>query len=281
MRYMGGLRRVMPWTYATFLVGSLSLSGIFPFSGFWSKDEILSLAWGQGELVSQTVFWLALLAVFMTAFYMFRAIFMTFEGGFRGGADADPETESGTVHLAESPMVMVGPLVLLAGASVLAGFLANPITDLGIVPIHWLTEFLGPGPAHDEVEGFNIVLAAVSSLVAVAGIGLAFLMYFSKRVSPERLGERLKPAYLLLSRKYYFDEAYETVLVTRSFYAGVARGLDWFDKSVVDRVANLAGWLGANTGSALRQVQTGQLQGYGAAISVGIVFIVGLYLFFL
>ena len=85
----------------------------------------------------------------------------------------------------------------------------------------------------------------------------------------------------MLSRKYYFDEAYETVLVTRSLYGGVARGLDWFDKSVVDRVANLAGWFGANTGSALRQVQTGQLQGYGAAISVGIVLIIGLYLFFL
>ena len=281
MRYMGGLRRVMHWTYATFLIGSLSLAGIFPLAGFWSKEEILTLARGQGELVSQTVFWLALLAVFMTAFYMFRALFMIFEGKFRGGADTDPETESGGVHLAESPVVMVAPLVLLAVASVVAGFLANPTTSLGVVPIHWITEFLGHGPAHEEVEGFNIVLAAVSSLVAVAGIGLAFLMYFSKRVSPERLGERLKPAYLLLSRKYYFDEAYETVLVGRSLYAGLAWGLDWFDKSVVDRVANLAGWLGANTGGALRQLQTGQLQGYGAAISVGIVFIIGLYIFFL
>ena len=281
MRYMGGLRRVMPWTYATFLIGSLSLAGIFPLAGFWSKDEILTLAWGQGELVSQTVFWLALLAVFMTAFYMFRALFMTFEGKFRGGADTDPETESEGVHLGESPVVMVAPLVLLAVASVVAGFLANPTTSLGVVPIHWITEFLGHGPAHEEVDGFNIVLAAVSSLVAVAGIGLAFLMYYSKRVSPERLGERLKPAYLLLSRKYYFDEAYETVLVGRSLYAGLARGLDWFDKSVVDRVANLAGWLGANAGGALRQLQTGQLQGYGAAISVGIVFIIGLYIFFL
>ena len=254
MRYMGGLRRVMHWTYATFLIGSLSLAGIFPLAGFWSKEEILTLARGQGELVSQTVFWLALLAVFMTAFYMFRALFMIFEGKFRGGADTDPETESGGVHLAESPVVMVAPLVLLAVASVVAGFLANPTTSLGVVPIHWITEFLGHGPAHEEVEGFNIVLAAVSSLVAVAGIGLAFLMYFSKRVSPERLGERLKPAYLLLSRKYYFDEAYETVLVGRSLYAGLAWGLDWFDKSVVDRVANLAGWLGANTGRRVAAV---------------------------
>ena len=281
MRYMGGLRRVMPWTYATFLIGSLSLAGIFPLAGFWSKDEILSLAWGQGELVSGTVFWLAIIAVFMTAFYMFRAIFMTFEGEFRGGSDADPETESGAVHLAESPATMVVPLVLLAGASVLAGFLANPITDLGIVPIHWLTDFLGHGPAHDSVEEFNVVLAAVSSVVAVAGIGLAFLMYFSKRVSPERFTQPLRPVYQLLSRKYYFDEAYETHLVTRWFYAGVARGLDWFDKSVVDRTAAAAGWLGANTGGALRQVQNGQLQSYGAAISVGIVFIIGLYIFFL
>ena len=90
MRYMGGLRKVMPWTYVTFLIGGLSLAGIFPLAGFWSKDEILAHAFGNSEPISQLVFWLALITVFMTAFYMFRVLFMTFEGEYKGGADADP-----------------------------------------------------------------------------------------------------------------------------------------------------------------------------------------------
>ena len=93
MRYMGGLRLSMPWTYATFLVGALSLAGIFPLAGFWSKDEILLGAFHSSSAVGQLVFWLALAAVFMTAFYMFRALFMTFGGEFRGGSDADPNAD--------------------------------------------------------------------------------------------------------------------------------------------------------------------------------------------
>ena len=93
MRYMGGLRKVMPWTYATFMIGSLSLAGVFPLAGFWSKDAILGHAWSGGGGVSQLVFWLALATVFMTALYMFRALFMTFEGDFRGGGEAEPEGE--------------------------------------------------------------------------------------------------------------------------------------------------------------------------------------------
>ena len=90
MRYMGGLRKSMPWTYSTFLIGALSLSGIFPLAGFWSKDEILTHAWSSSMNISTIVYIFALLAVFMTAFYMFRVIFMTFEGDFKGGAQSDP-----------------------------------------------------------------------------------------------------------------------------------------------------------------------------------------------
>ena len=278
MRYMGGLRKVMPWTYATFLIASLSLAGIFPLAGFWSKDEILAHAWGHGGTVSQLVFWMGLVTVFMTAFYTFRVLFMTFEGEFKGGGDADPEVagDGGGVHLVESPLVMVGPLVFLGVAAVLAGFLVNPTTDLGLIPIHWLTDFLGHG-----AESFNKWVAAGSSVVAAGGIYLAYQVYYSKRLSLDELAARLEPAHTLLSRKYYLDEAYEGYMVTRYFYSGLARGLDWFDKSVIDRLANTLGWLGANVGGALRQLQTGQLQGYGMAISVGILFILGLYLFFL
>jgi len=282
MRFMGGLRKVMPWTYVTFLVGALSLAGIFPLAGFWSKDEILTHAWNNKGIVSQTVFWLAITAVFMTSIYIFRALFMTFEGEFKGGAEAEPGggAHGEQVHLAESPAVMVGPLIVLGVASILAGFLVNPITDLRLIPAHWLTNFLGSGTVPVETEGFHIALAAASSAVAAVGIVLAYLVY-SGRLSFGPVARILAPAHTLLSRKYYFDEAYEGFLVSRFFYGGVARGLDWIDRSVIDRIAGVIGWLGANFGGALRQVQTGQLQGYGAAISVGIILIIGVYIFFL
>ena len=276
MRYMGGLRKVMPWTYATFLIAGLSLAGIFPLAGFWSKDEILAHAAGGGA-VGQLVFWLAILAVFMTAFYIFRALFMTFEGDFRGGAKADPEPtpDGAEVHLAESPRVMVGPLVVLGVASVAAGFIVNPTIDLGIISPHWLTHFLGV-----DAESFNWSVAIFSTLLSLAGIALAYLMYVSRHVSTERLGQTLRPAYVLLSRKYYFDEAYERFLVGSAFYDGVARFLDWLDKSVVDGVVRLVDRLGGNVGRAVAQLQTGQLQGYGVAISIGVLAIFGIYVLF-
>ncbi len=283
MRYMGGLRKVMPWTYATFVIGGLSLAGIFPLAGFWSKDEILSHAFLNGDVIGQIVFWLALVAVFMTSFYIFRAIFMTFEGEFKGGIESDPDTEAhgAVVHLAESPSVMIGPLVVLAVAAVIAGFFVNPLTDLGMVPIHWLTEFLNDGPVHVEAEAFNIGIATGSSLVALAGILVAYDMYGKRKLSAGNMARRFSAAYTVLYRKYYFDEATEGLLVSRVFYRGLSRGLDWADKSVVDKAVNWIGLIGINVGGALRQVQTGQLQGYGMAISVGVLFIVGIYLFFL
>ena len=281
MRYMGGLRKVMPWTYITFLAGSLSLAGIFPLAGFWSKDEILGHAIGKGDPVSFVVFLLALIAVFMTAFYMFRALFMTFEGDFRGGSDADHEAQAhGPVHLAESPAVMVIPLVILGIPAVVAGFLANSVVDIGIVPTHWLTHFLDQNPAvHVGVEAFNIPLAVISNALAMAGIITAYAMYKAKVISPEAVGAAFKPLYVLFYRKYFMDELYEDIIVRGFFYGGIARVLDWFDRNVVDNLARASGWLGANSGGAIRQLQTGQMQSYGMAISVGILIIFGIFLF--
>ena len=274
MRYMGGLRKVMPWTYVTFLIGGLSLAGIFPLAGFWSKDEILAHALG-GDAVAQLVFWLALIAVFMTAFYMFRMLFLTFEGEFRGGAEAEPEPVAhGEVHLAESPALILGPLVVLAAASVLAGFFVNPPFDLGVVSVHAMTHFL-----HGEAESFNYLVALVSTFVALGGIGLAYLMYWSRQVSAERLGERLQPIYVLLSRKYYFDEAYEAVLTNRLFYGALARYLDWADKAIIDGVVRVIDRIGRNAGRAIAQAQTGQLQGYAMVVSAGVLAMLGVYLF--
>ena len=281
MRYMGGLRKAMPWTYATFLIGALSLAGIFPLAGFWSKDEILAHAWGHGGAVSLTVFWLAIVAVFMTAFYVFRALFMTFEGSYKGGATADPDVEAhGSTEPHESPAVMVVPLAVLGVAAVIAGFLANPTTSLGIVPIHWLSQLLTLGPVNEEAPTFNVPLAAISSVVALAGIVLAYAMYVARRISPEQVGERVKPAYVLLSRKYYFDEAYEGYLTVRFVYRWLAWALDWADKALIDGMVRLIDRIGRNVGRAMAQLQTGQLQGYGVAISAGIIVLLGVYLFF-
>ena len=228
MRYMGGLRRYMPWTYFTFLIGSLALAGIFPTAGFWSKDEILASAFHERSAVGVIVYALGLIAAFMTAFYMFRALFMTFSGEFRGGAETEAsETEDaeelhlGHVSLHESPWVMVAPMAVLAVLAVVAGFIFNPLTDLGIVPIHWFTHFMGEGFIAVEIPAFDIVLAAVSSVVAVAGIFVAYMMYYRQTWSAEAVGRRFSPVYTLLSSKYYFDELYEDLLVRRFFYGGV------------------------------------------------------------
>ncbi|MBM3944916.1 MAG: NADH-quinone oxidoreductase subunit L, partial [SAR202 cluster bacterium] len=287
MRYMGGLRKVMPWTYATFLVGSLALAGIFPLAGFWSKDEILAHAWDNGDAVSRTVFWFGLIAAFLTAFYMFRALFMTFEGDFKGGASKDPKADSHghsdtSGHPQESPRAMVGPLALLGLAAIAVGFLSNPLTNLGVIPIHWMSEFLSEGPVHHETPEFNIGVALISSVLALAGIVLAYAMYGVRKpaIAPAAMGRWFKPVYTLLSRKYYFDELYEGVLVKRVFYRGIAQGLDWADKAIVDGVVRGVDRVGRNIGRLFGQIQSGQLQGYGLGISVGVLLIFGIYLIF-
>ncbi|MDE2718790.1 MAG: NADH-quinone oxidoreductase subunit L, partial [Chloroflexota bacterium] len=278
MRYMGGLRGHMRWTYITFLIGSLSLAGIFPLAGFWSKDEILTFAIGQDGAVSLVVFLLAVVAVFMTAFYMFRALFMVFEGEYKGGADADPEAESHgpSDHPHESPYSMIGPMAILAVLAVVAGLLASPIVDLGPIPKHWLVhDFL-----HSDGADFNILIAAGSTVLALAGITLAYLMYQSHQISAEQVGSWFRPLYVLFSRKYYVDELYEGVVTVRLFYRIVARALDWFDRSIVDGAVRLVDQFGRNVGRGIAQAQTGQVQGYGMAVSVGVLAILGAYLLF-
>ena len=274
MRYMGGLRRHMKWTYFTFVIGALSLAGIFPLAGFWSKDEILLDAWHGGDAVSQVVFWLAFATVFLTAFYMFRVIYMTFHGKFRGGIEKeDPANAGHGVHLAESPWVMVVPLAILAVASVGAGYLFNPLNDLGNIPAHWFVEFLG-----GHVKDFDLVIAGASTAVALLGIGLATLMYQTGTISPQSVGRIFSPVRNLLFRKYYMDELYEGVLVFRLFYQGGVRFLDWFDREVVDRIVDYIGLVSRNAGRAVAPVQNGQVQAYGIVVSLGMLLILGAYL---
>ena len=289
MRYMGGLRRVMPWTYVTFLIGSLSLAGLPPLAGFWSKDQILLSAWTEGGVVEQAAFWMALVGVFMTAFYIIRVLVMTFHGSYRGGAEAErreagsgsalPSPQQGTEaistqgHLAESPWVMVLPMVVLAVAALIAGYVANPVSELATIPKHWLVEFLA-----GHTPDFSIPIAVGSTVVVVTGIVLAVLMYQTGTISAEAVGRWFRSLRQLLLRKYYMDELYEGFVVNRLFYRGVVRFADWVDRDVVDKAVDGIGWWSRNIGRSIARVQTGQVQGYGVVISVGILMILAAYL---
>ncbi|MFC1918459.1 NADH-quinone oxidoreductase subunit L [Chloroflexota bacterium] len=263
MRLMGGLRKIMPWTYTTFVIGSLSLAGIWPLAGFWSKDEILAIS-----LETQPIlFALALITVFMTAFYMFRAVFMTFGGEYRGGS---PEAHG---HPHESPPVMVAPMVVLATLAVISGF--------------WnagggFSTFMGEHHAHAPGL-FGILtqgLPWISLIMAGLGILLAYAMYSTKRVSAERIGSIFKPFYTLFLRKYWLDELYENIIVKVSLIGGIFAGLEKIDTYGVDGIVNGVANGAAAGGRAIRRVQTGQLQFYGLVVGIGILaIIIVMYIF--
>ena len=290
MRYMGGLRLHLPWTYVLVVLAALSLAGIFPLAGFWSKDEILQGAWRGSGPVASVTFWLLLAAVFLTAFYAFRMVYMTFHGRFRGGADAEMQEQQGTAsahdqgdehraHLAESPVVMVLPMVLLGVASVVSGYLANPQSELLGIPAHWFSSFLVPPFAeHGEVLPLNFGLASVSMVVALAGMLFATGMYHFSLISPQQVGRDFKYIYTLFVQKYYMDHLYENLLVVRWIYGRLAAFVDWFDRAIVDATVDVIGWFWRNIGRALSRLQTGQVQAYGVAISVGVILILAAYL---
>jgi NADH-quinone oxidoreductase subunit L len=270
MRKMGGLRKYMPWTYSTFLIGSLALAGIWPLSGFWSKDEILAKALENQPII----FVLAIITVFMTAFYMFRAIFMTFGGEFRGGESGGHDSHDShghSTHPHESPMLMVVPMVLLAILAIIAGFW-NVTGDFGA--------FMGHGEAEGTFMG-NLVgifthsaLPLLSLIIALAGIFLAYAMYSAKWLSPEKVGNSMKALYTLLSNKYYFDKLYEDIIVRKFLLGWVFAGLQKVDTNVVDGAVNGVASSTASTGNVTRKWETGQLQLYGLFIGIGILAII-------
>jgi NADH-quinone oxidoreductase subunit L len=276
MRLMGGLRKYMPWTFAVFLIGSLALAGIWPLAGFWSKDMIVLNAWEH----TPVLFWLAMITVFMTAFYMFRAIFMTFGGEYRGGAQEhgdDSHGGHGHGEPHESPRVMVFPMVVLAIMAVGCGW------------TFWAggaAEFLGEGGyyglhAHWHPHGFFDLftkfgeepMPLIALIVALAGIALAYAMYSAKWISAEKMGNAFAPLYTLFSRKYYFDELYERIFVVRILHDGLFYVIQTFDTYVVDGIVNLLAQIAVFASSIFRRLQTGQLQSYGLAIGLGILVI--------
>ena len=256
MRQMGGLRKIMPWTYATFLVASLSIAGIWPLAGFWSKDEVLATS-----LVGQPImFYLAMITVFMTAFYMFRVVFLTFGGEYRGGS-----AEAHGAHPHESPLVMVAPMVILGILAVASGWLN--VTGA-------FSAFLGHGETHGFVEGFFGILTHplpwISLALAGLGILLAYAMYGAKWLSAERVGRVLAPFYTLFSRKYWMDELYQNVIVGKVLIGGIFAFLQLFDTYVIDGAVNGVANGTIAGGRAIRRLETGQLQVYGLFIGIGL-----------
>jgi NADH-quinone oxidoreductase subunit L len=265
MRQMGGLRKIMPWTYATFLIASISIAGIWPLSGFWSKDEILASA-----LEAQPVlFALAMITVFMTAFYMFRVVFMTFGGDYRGGG----KDAHGKPH--ESPAVMVMPMVVLAILAVISGFWN--VTGS-------FSALFGHGETQSFAGGFFGILTHalpwISLILAGLGILLAYAIYSARWLSAERIGATFKPLYTLFLRKYWLDELYENIIVKLMLLKGLFAGFQAIDTYGVDGAVNGLADGAMATGKAIRKAHSGQLQLYGLFIGIGIIVIIACFYFF-
>jgi NADH-quinone oxidoreductase subunit L len=290
IKQMGGLARVMPSTYWTFLIGTLALAGIFPFAGFWSKDEILLEAFAH----NRPLFIIGEVTAFLTAFYMMRVIFYTFTGTPRwgkGGAHGEGHGSTAghpTPH--ESPRVMTGPLWVLALFSAFIGFVGAP--------------FLG-NPFHafihaEGVEGtkFSLPVAAISTAVALVGIAAAAALYRWRVISPATVRRAFQPFSVLAERKYYFDDLYALAVVRPVMWAtrvlrifdlyvidglvnllgavvvGLTRLYRVFDLYVVDGAVNLLALVTGRLGATLRYIQTGRAENYLLAIAVGVILII-------
>jgi NADH-quinone oxidoreductase subunit L len=293
MSDMGGLRKYMPHTFRTFIIGSLALAGIFPLAGFWSKDEILGgalRAGTHGEMVGWIVFITGIVTAFLTAFYMARACILTFWGEYRG---------HGTPH--ESDSAMVTPLWILAIGSIFVGFLGIPV----IGPfLDWIQTPLEEHHAFDF--GYNVILPGVTVASAALAIWLGWLVFEKGRFKMDILGSPFAWAYRFVENKYYLDDLYFGAIVKPIQYP-LARATYWFNQKVIDRVVEsvAAGTISASevtyreidqglvdkfvnssagltgmTGGLLRYVQTGNIQRYAAMLFASIAIFVAVYALF-
>jgi len=290
MREMGGLRKYMPTTYWTFFAATLAISGIPLFAGFFSKDEILARAFaaGTGDLNHfgriYTILWvLGMAAALLTAFYMFRVLYLTFRGDFRGGAEKEH-------HLHESPTTMTLPLIILGGLSIVGGFLGFPGQLLGVSGLNLIETFLEPvilpigGAATHAAEaaadhsahglglGVEWLLVLASVAVAVAGIVIARRFYIGTDAfsAPRRLAEKLPFFYKLLFNKYWVDEIYGAIVIApiRRFAVFCWRVID---EIVIDTIfVNGSAFAVELTGDFLRFTTTGNVRNYAMTVALAI-----------
>ena len=270
MRKMGGLRKSLPLTYPTFLVGAIAIAGVPFLSGFFSKDAILTQAFAQG----QYFLWaLGLMGAVLTAFYMFRLIFLTFFGEER----LEPHARE---HLHESPRVMTVPLVILAFFSVAAGYVGLPVV-LG-EKANLFGRFLEPviHPAHEThlSLGAEWLLILASVAVALCGIYIAYVFYLKSPRTPHRVVARFPAIYRLLSHKYYVDEIYNAAFV-KPLVSGSQAVYDNFDLKVIDGTINGTAAAAGFAGRALSVIQSGLVKDYALVILLGVVLFLGVLLF--
>jgi NADH-quinone oxidoreductase subunit L len=276
---MGGLRKAMPITFWTSAVAWLAISGVPPFAGFFSKDQILTTAYEHGF----TAVWaIGLVTAVLTAFYMSRWFFLIFLGEPRwteGEKVVDPHGHGEvSLHPHESPSSMTTPLVVLGVLAFAGGFVLNPVHHGPFY--NWLQPAVAPteGLAFAEHGALTEpALIAISIVAALLGIGLAYLAYLRRDVSIGARAEVVRgPLAELMERKFFVDELYETVFVRIG--GRLADAAVWFDRTVIDGVVNSAGVLSQGTAAYARRVQTGLARGYVASMVVGAVLVVAVLL---
>ncbi|CDN13654.1 NADH dehydrogenase subunit 5, Involved in CO2 fixation [Richelia intracellularis] len=279
---MGGLRKYMPITSITFLIGCLAISGIPPFAGFWSKDEILGAAF-QANPILWGIGWLT---AGITAFYMFRMYFSTFEGKFRGtdkkiqqklkqaatsmkqgevaGEHHDSHGHSDSPH--ESPWTMTTPLAVLAIPSILIGLVGTPFGNYFeqfiFAPNETLAEVMEKTAEVDLNEFY--IMAGGSVAISVVGITLAALMYLSGNIKTSVIASKIQPLYELSLNKWYFDDIYHSVFVMG--LRRLARQVLEVDFRVVDGAVNLTGFFTLVSGEGLKYLENGRAQFYALII---------------
>ncbi len=249
IRKMGGLRKQIPLTFATLLCAGVAISGIPPFSGYYSKDAILVAAYHHAPWM----FYIGVITAGMTAFYVFRAIFLTFFGEYRG-----------TAHPHESPITMTGPLAILALLSLAGGWYFN-------IP-HYLEGMFQTGE-----EGNVFFLQIISVAVALFGIAAAAHMYLGKNNLADSLARTFKHSYEIIYNKYFVDEIYDAAIVKPTI--GISRNVLWrfVDNWIVDGIVNGVGRQTRNMGSLLRRTQSGSIRSYaGWVVFGGVLLIFGM-----
>jgi NADH-quinone oxidoreductase subunit L len=266
MRKMGGLKAYIPWTFLTMSIATLAIAGIPPLAGFWSKDEILWKAYQ----VSWVYWGIGVVTAFITSFYMFRLLYMTFFGDYRGtqadGHGAQEHDSQGHGEPHESPMVMLVPLMILAVLSLVGG-----LVGWGNHFEHFLAPVFGAGePAAEVTSGITEqLLMGVSVLVALLGWWLAYLLYHKRQDLPQKIADALGGFYQTVVHKYYIDELYAVLFVkplvdgsTRILWQGV-------DRKIIDAAVNDAGDGARHVSDEVRHMQSGNIRSYAGWIAAG------------
>src|SRR5215203_3466999 len=260
---MGGLRRRMPITFWTMLIAGLSLSGIFPFAGFWSKDAIVASTYEEHYYL---LFGMALLTVFLTAFYVFRAIFLAFTG--------EPRTEPAR-EAEESPGIMTGPMMLLAFFAVVSGWVGIP-EGFGLPVRDYFSEFVHPSEfaaatLGHEAHAFSFVLGGISVVVGLLGIGLAYTLYVARPELAGELASRFSWLHKFLDEGWYFDALYGATFVRFAMWLG--RATREFDRKVISGLVGGVGRGTLETGGLLQRLQSGGVQNYALFILLSVLII--------